>query len=418
MKAGLFFLILAVAFINELAAQKNCTSHPYQHKRLQENTALAESASRIEAFISRQAGTGQMLRGEGVEESIITIPVVIHNLYHHSSEKITVEQVMSQLAALNQCFRRRNADTVHTPSYFRSLAADCRIEFQLAISDPQKRSTTGIIRKYTPIKEWEADDKMKFSAEMGDDAWDPNSYLNIWVCKLNRVAGYASVPGDMASKDGVVIDILAFGTLYTLPGYEMGKTAVHEVAHWLGLRHLWGDQYCGDDGVADTPKQAGYNIECPNVINITCGNGPYGDMYMNYMDLTNDRCMNLFTHGQKARMRALFAPGGPRHKLLTSTGLNPPLINLIPLPEEDPRWLHPHLYPNPATHLMTIDLAYDSRWMGKTFSVLNLQGQTMMTSVISGKSQLIDISKLQAGIYFITAKKDDGESLRLKFLKF
>jgi len=180
---------------------------------------------------------------------------------------------------------------------------------------------------------------------------------------------------------------------------------------------LWGDQYCGDDGVADTPKQAGFNIECPNVINVTCDNGPYGDMYMNYMDLTNDGCMNMFTLGQKARMRALFAPGGARNKLLISTGLNPPLINAIPLPEEDPRWLHPQLYPNPASSQLTLDFAYDIRWIGKTVRILNLQGQTLMTVVITAKAQRIDITKLQAGMFFLAAKKDDGESLKLKFIK-
>lgn len=415
MKAGFLFMLWALAFSNQLTAQKNCSSHSYQQRRLKENTLLADNISRIESFVQQEIANAATSR---VEEITIRIPVVVHNLYHYPAEKITREQVMSQLTALNQCFRRRNADTVNTPVYFRSLAADCNIEFYLAISDPRRRSTTGIIRKYTPVKEWEADDKMKFSSEMGDDAWDPNSYLNIWVCNLNRVAGYASVPGDAPNKDGVVTGIAAFGTINTLPGYEMGKTAVHEVAHWLGLKHIWGDQYCGDDGIADTPKQAGYNIECPNAINISCGNGPYGDMYMNYMDLTSDACMNLFTQGQKASMRALFAAGAPRNKLLLSTGLTPPLINEIPLPEEDPRWLQPQLYPNPASHSITLDLAYDPRWMGKTVHVINMQGQIVMAVTISAKTQQIDINKLQAGLYFLAAKKEDGESMKMKFVKF
>lgn len=414
MKAGLLFILWVLAFTNQPAAQKHCNSHPYQQSRIKKNTSLTDNISRIEAFIQQQLNNNVAVR---TEETTIKIPVVIHNLYHLPSEKITTEQVMSQLAALNLCFRRLNPDTLNTPSYFRPLAADCHIEFQLAISAPGGRSTTGIIRKYTPIKEWEADDKMKFSSEMGDDAWDPRSYLNIWVCNLNRVAGYSSVPGDEASKDGVVIGIPAFGTINTQPGYEMGKTAVHEIGHWLGLKHIWGDQYCGDDGIADTPKQAGYNIECPNVINITCGNGPYGDMYMNYMDLTSDACMNIFTQGQKAVMRALFAPGGVRNSLLTSPAFNPPVIFESPLPEEDPKWLHPQVYPNPASNRLTIDLAYDPRWKGKNIYIINLQGQTVMTVTITEKSQVIDISRLQAGMYFLAAKKDDGESLRMKIIK-
>lgn len=415
MKAGLIFILWALAFGGRLAAQKNCTSHSYQQQRLKENASLADRVSRIESFVQHQITNAATSR---VEELTIRIPVVVHNLYHYPTEKISNEQVQTQLDALNANFRRRNADTVRTPAYFRPLAADCNIEFYLAISDSKRRSTTGIIRKYTPIKEWEADDKMKFSSEMGDDAWDPNSYLNIWVCNLNRVAGYASLPGEAPGKDGVVIGLNAFGTINTLPGYEMGKTAVHEIGHWLGLRHLWGDQYCGDDGIADTPKQAGYNIDCPNIINITCGNGPYGDVYMNYMDLTSDACMNLFTQGQKARMRALFAAGGARYNLLTSSGLNPPLINAIPLPEEDPKWLEARLYPNPASNFLVLDLAYDPRWMGKPLHITNLQGQTVMIVTVTAKNQRIDINKLQAGMYFLAAKKDDGESLKMKFVKF
>ena len=214
-----------------------------------------------------------------------------------------------------------------------------------------------------------------------------------------------------------MIDLDAFGTINNQAGYEMGKTTVHEVGHWLGLKHIWGDDYCGDDGVSDTPKQAGYNIECPNTINVTCGNGPYGDMYMNYMDLTSDACMNLFTEGQKARMRSFFAAGGARVKLLSSTGLNLPLIAESPLPEEDPKWLQPQLYPNPASNVINLDLAYDSRWMGKTIQVINLQGQIVMSLQVTAKNLRIDLQKLQAGIYFLAAKKDDGESLKMKFVK-
>lgn len=414
MKAGLVLLIWGVVLSSSLQAQKHCSAHDYQQQRMRENPALSAGLSRMESFIQQQAANALTSR---VEDVTIKIPVVIHNLYHFPNQKISNEQVQSQIDALNACFRRRNADSVKTPAYFRSLAADCNIEFYLAISDSKRKSTTGIIRKYTPIKEWEADDKVKFSAEMGDDAWDPNSYLNIWVCNLNRVAGYASVPGDAPAKDGVVIGLGAFGTIGTLPGYEMGKTVVHEVAHWLGLKHLWGDQYCGDDGIADTPKQAGFNIECPNTVTVTCGNGPYGDMYMNYMDLTSDACMNLFTQGQKTRMRALFETGGPRHALLTSKGLNPPLIAEIPLPEEDPRWLQPQLYPNPSSGIVTLDLNYDPRWMGKTIQVMNLQGQTVMQIPITARSQRIDLQKLQAGMYFLAAKKEDGESMKLKLIK-
>ena len=108
------------------------------------------------------------------------------------------------------------------------------------------------------------------------------------------------MPGDPSDKDGLVFSIAALG----------GRTAVHEIGHWLSLRHLWGDADCGDDGVADTPKQTTYTNGCPSGVRISCNNAPYGDMYMDYMDFTDDACIVMFTKGQKQKMRALFEPGG------------------------------------------------------------------------------------------------------------
>jgi hypothetical protein len=344
--------------------------------------------------------------------------VVVHILYHQPLENVSDAQVNSQITALNRAFRRQNADTINTPARFKPYAADCEIEFQLATSDLKRKSTTGIIRKYTPVSLWEADDKMKLSSETGDDAWDAKSYLNIWVCNLDQVAGYSSTIGGPADKDGVVIGLNVFGSLNEgIGGYDMGKTGVHEVGHWLGLKHLWGDENCGDDGVDDTPKQAGYNIDCPSGIRITCGNGPNGDMYMDYMDFTSDACMNLFTQGQKARMRALFAPGGLRNSILSSAGLSTPLIFDSPLTNEAPKWLHPQLYPNPVSTVLTIDLSYDMRWIGKTITVTNLTGQVMMQVLITTQYQKIDISKLKPGMYFFNAKKEDGEFIEEKVIK-
>ncbi|MEO7924261.1 MAG: M43 family zinc metalloprotease [Chitinophagaceae bacterium] len=415
MKAGLIFTLVVLALSNQLAAQKNCASFTYRQEQITNNPLLAENAEAVETFANRAVAERQTMANRG-ESVVIKIPVVVHILYHYPNEKITDAQVQSQVNALNKCFRRLNADSINTPARFKPFATDCEIEFQLAISDPRKRSTSGIIRKYTPILRWEANDQVKFSSEMGDDAWDPKSYLNIWVCNLEQVAGYSSVIGGPENKDGIVLGFNAFGT-NSSGNYNMGKTAVHEVGHWLGLRHLWGDTDCGDDGIADTPKQAWYNIDCPSGINISCNNGPHGDMYMNYMDFTSDACMNLFTQGQKAKMRVLFDPGGPRNSLLTSKGLNMPLIMESPLAESDPKWLEARLYPNPAINEIKLDLSYDPRWMGKTILISNLQGQTVMNVTITSKVQVIQINNLKAGMYFLAAKKDDGESIKQKFIK-
>ncbi len=405
MKAGLFLVLITFLYAHPGMTQLQCRSFEYSGEQLRKQPGLSSSVSSIEKFI-RQNIDVSAARIEGM---VIKIPVVVHVLYHYPAEKISDELVHSQLAILNECFRKQNKDTSDIPEAFRSLAADCEIEFQLATSDPRKRNTSGIVKKYTPITKWVMDDKMKFSEEMGDDAWDPKSYLNIWVCNLDKFAGYSSVVGGPENVDGIVLGLAAFGS--------ENKTAVHEAGHWLGLKHLWGDEYCGSDEVNDTPKQASYTLGCPANIRVTCGNGPHGDMYMNYMDFTSDKCTHLFTQGQKARMRSLFATGGPRYSFLSSAGLNPPLVFEIPVEEEDPKWLEPRVYPNPASQEITVDLNYDVRWIGKAIQVSNVQGQVLMSVTITAKLQKINVSKLAPGLYFLAAKKEDGVSMKQKFLK-
>jgi hypothetical protein len=136
------------------------------------------------------------------------------------------------------------------------------------------------------------------------------------------VLGYSSLPGGPADKDGIVISSMVFGTFNTISPFNKGRTATHEIGHWLNLKHIWGDGFCGDDKVDDTPNQESANRGCPGGEKITCGTSAHGDMYMNFMDLTDDACMYMFTLGQKERMRALFAQGGPRNSLVTSKALN------------------------------------------------------------------------------------------------
>lgn len=403
---GSILTLLAFLCVHTCLAQLQCRSNEYFREQLQQKSALASSVSAVEQFIIQNKNSTSTGR---IESTLVKIPVVVHVLYHYPTEKISDELVYTQLEILNKAFRMRNSDTAGIPAAFKGLAADCEIEFQLATSDPRKRYTNGIVKKYTPITKWTMNDKMKFSEDMGDDAWDPKSYLNIWVCNLDKFAGYSSVVGGPENVDGIVLGLAAFG--------GANKTAVHEAGHWLGLKHLWGDEYCGDDEVSDTPKQASYTIGCPTNVRITCGNGPNGDMYMNYMDFTSDACTHMFSLGQKSRMRALFAAGGPRNSLLTSAGLNPPLIFESPLPEEDPKWLEPRIYPNPATSEITVDLNYDVRWIGKVIQVTNIQGQVLMAVTITSKLQKINVSKLAPGIYFLAAKKEDGVSIKQKFLK-
>lgn len=258
-------------------------------------------------------------------QAVITIPVVVHVVYNTSTQNISDAQVQSQIDVLNEDFRKLNVDVSNTPSVFGSVVADCQINFCLAQRDPNGNATTGIVRKQTSVTSFSSNDNVKRTANGGDDAWNSSQYLNIWVCNLGQgLLGYAQFPGGAAATDGVVILYSAFGRVGTVNApYHKGRSCTHEVGHWLNLRHIWGDANCGNDQVTDTPTQQTSNFGCPSFPHVTCSNGPNGDMFMNYMDYTDDACMFMFTNGQSSRMSA--AINTYRTGLLTSQGCVPPV---------------------------------------------------------------------------------------------
>ncbi|MFM7015242.1 MAG: T9SS type A sorting domain-containing protein, partial [Bacteroidota bacterium] len=238
--------------------------------------------------------------------------------------------------------RKLNADTNLIPSVFAGLATDCEITFCLAQTDPSGQPTTGIDRIDRNSKGWTAP---PFSQNYVDatikpnSIWDVNKYLNIWVCPLSGgLLGYATFPPSStntglsspfgtATTDGVVIQYNAFGRVGTLdPTYNKGRSATHEIGHWLGLRHIWGDANCGTDYCTDTPTQSASNFGCPNFPSVTCSNGPNGDMFMNYMDYTDDPCMYMFTPNQKTRMVTTLTHTPFRVNLAASNRCNPPVV--------------------------------------------------------------------------------------------
>ena len=259
---------------------------------------------------------------ESSNPTIITIPVVVHVVYYNSNENISTAQVQSQIDILNEDFRRLNSDASNTPSAFQSVAADCEIEFCLATTDPNGNSTTGITRTSTSQSSFSTNDEVKYSSSGGIDAWNTSEYLNIWVCDISGgILGYAQFPGGNLSSDGVVCDYAYFGNTGTATyPFNLGRTATHEVGHYLNLRHIWGDANCGNDYCNDTPEHSGSNYGCPNYPSTSncSGNGSYGDMFMNYMDYTDDACMNMFSQDQKTRMIA--AINTYRSGLLSSNG--------------------------------------------------------------------------------------------------
>jgi hypothetical protein len=350
--------------------------------------------------------------------AIIRIPVVVHILYNSTTQNVSDEQVKSQIDALNRDFRQRNNDTSNIPERFKSLAADIEIEFQLAVVSPKGSATNGIVRKQTVVKEWSVDDKIKFSAYGGDDAWDSKSYLNIWVGNIKKTLGYSSAMNGPIEKDGIVISNTVFGTIGIAGAFNKGRTLVHEVGHWLGLKHIWGDAPCGDDEVEDTPKQAGFTTGCPTEFRATCGASALGDMYMNYMDFTNDACMYLFTKGQKDRMRSNFFESGFRRSILNSKGLDSSSIREVSIVEK-PVVLSPgnsFLYPNPAKSALILKLN-DANWVGKEAKIFDRNGVMLQRIRITSQTQIIPLTTLKEGLFFIILEKGN-EKITLKFLKF
>lgn len=273
-------------------------------------------------------------------DTVYTIRVVFHVLYNQANENIPDSLLISQIEALNRDFRRKNADTSRTRSVFKPFARDARIQFVLADKDPQGNATNGIVRKFTSVSSFNdglsLPDGVKFSSQGGDDAWDTDKYLNIWVADISyqnadALLGYAYPPlnhpfwssSQAPSPDyqGVVLHYkivginnpLAKSSSAPLNGMLYGRTGVHEVGHFLGLRHIWGDAQnpsngCSvDDFIDDTPNQArNSNFTCLFSQN-TCNRSVAGDlpdMIENYMDYSSEECQNMFTEKQILVMRS------------------------------------------------------------------------------------------------------------------
>ncbi len=276
-------------------------------------------------------------RGVMARTGVTRIPVVVHVVFRTAAQNVSDAQVKSQIEVLNRDFRKTNVDLNRIPVPFKPLATDARIEFVLADKDPLGGASTGITRTSTTQTSFIDDDKVKRVSSGGADAWPRDKYLNIWVCQLGGgLLGYAQFPGGGAATDGVVVTHTAFGTQGTAAApFNLGRTATHEVGHWLNLRHIWGDDGngCnGDDFVADTPNQGDENTGKPVFPQLSCNNGPHGDMFMNYMDYTDDDSMFMFTAGQVERMQACL--DGDRAGIGTQTGATLASVDTMPATDQ------------------------------------------------------------------------------------
>ena len=281
--------------------------------------------------IDREAQTFvQKARKERAVGGIIVIPVVFHVISNPAvpAQDISDDLIKAQIKQLNDDFRRTNSDRTSTPSMFQGLSTDLEIQFCLATRDPSGNATTGITRhSYASPTSWS--DVTFDATPKPATIWDRDKYLNLWSANLgSSLLGYAQFPGDIASTDGVVLLYSSVGS-FDMPNskanYQFGRTAAHEVGHWLNLYHIWGDDSgacTGSDQVTDTPNQANSTTGCGTYPKTdACSASSPGVMFMNFMDYSYDNCLNMFTKGQKVRM--ISALNGARSSLLTSNGCTP-----------------------------------------------------------------------------------------------
>jgi hypothetical protein len=333
-----FGLILFANITTDIKAQKPRCNGSIDYNWLQTNEpAIYQQHINIENFINNYINnqgqnSNRLINGNG----LIIIPIVVHILYNNDAQNISIDIIQSQINALNQDYRRLNPDAANTPAAFTPVASDFGIEFRLACVDPNGNFTNGVVRKQTSVQEFRAEFSQGLIPDdatngiktfpTGSPSWNTSvadtRYLNIWVCNLRGLAGYGTLPDYYSVSpqyDGVVIDLSAFGVVPGNGIFNKGRTATHEIGHWLSLYHLWGSAASNfdcskDDLCGDTPQQKEFHSGCPSFpqLQTRCNTNDPSTMFMNYMDYANDECMNLFTNDQRARARAMFAVGGPR----------------------------------------------------------------------------------------------------------
>lgn len=285
-------------------ARRGCPSEEIRAELLKNDPAAKARFAAIEN--QTETFANDLKLGRINSDGSVDIPVVVNVLYKTTAENVSDAKIAEQIAVLNADYAGTNADASKIPTEFSGIkAGDTKVRFHLIKT----------VRKSTTKTKWGTNDAMKKASTGGIDATTPSSYFNIWVVgNMGGILGYATFPESAGLwNDGVVIAAPYFGKTGATAPYNLGRTATHEVGHYLNLRHIWGDATCGNDQVTDTPTQTGANYGKPTYpLYNTCGGVSRSVMFMNYMDYVDDASMFMFSAGQKTRMQAVVSATGAR----------------------------------------------------------------------------------------------------------
>ncbi len=400
-------LIAFVLLFGTANAQKCLSSHKLQEK-MAKDPSIAQRMAQLEKFtqewIANEANSAH--KTTAVEQ----IPIVVHVLYSNTQENISDAQIQSQMPILNAAFRKQNANFSNTPAAFQPVAADAEMTFCMAQTDPNGQPTTGITRTSISSSFDTENDYFK-PASGGVAPWDPNKYMNIYICHLKSgTLGFTYPPSTVpATEEGIVIDYKAYGTTGEAANNQpnhLGTTAVHEIGHYFNLVHIWGPNKTGcgdDDGVTDTPPQDQESGGCSTFpATDNCTTSGNGIMFMNYMDYSDDDCMTMFTLGQKQRMKAALA--GPRSGLPASTVCEPVSVAQVSVPEYV-------IAPNPANDILNITMKQQAALQ---IDIINSIGAVVLSQSVHASNVSINISELPEGLFYV--RLTDGKTIHTQKL--
>jgi Pregnancy-associated plasma protein-A/Secretion system C-terminal sorting domain len=391
----IILIVLAISSLN-VFSQRTCATIEKINELKANNPSFAIHHQETMDYL-QNPNTAQANRSPNV---VVTIPVVFHVLYKTSIQNISDAQINSQLTILNNDFRKLNSDfSTVVPAAFQGLGADVEIVFCKATRTPAGVASTGIERKSVPST---FVFENSYYTTAGLSAWDPTKYLNVWIGRFtnNQLLGFAYLPSAAGlAYDGLCIGDQFFGNTGTATApFNKGRTATHEIGHYFGLLHPWGDDgsTCGtaanSDGVSDTPATSNPYSGCPTFPNNTnaCTSTTNGSMFMNYMDYVNDACMAFFTAGQKTIMRNTL--NGPRASLLTSNGCASLGLDEVGAIEAIA------VYPNPVSQYFIITSPHTSV---DFVEVYNVNGQLVKSQKLEEVNNKVYIEDLESGVYYL-----------------